>query len=214
MGSPNISRVQLITNERSRLSILEQVRAFCQGGSDWVQLRLKEATEEEARETALKAREITERSNASLILDDRVGLVNEVGADGVHLGERDMFPEKARTVLGKEALIGVTADRFERVRELAWKTDYIGCGPFRNTDTKKALSPVLGVEGFRSILRDMKAEGITIPILAIGGIKKDDVPVLLNEGLFGIALSSAITEAEDPVRETADIIEEVEQAAS
>lgn len=210
MREGRIGRVQPITKEGGRWGIEEQVRAFCRGGAEWVQLRLKQAGTDEFLRIAEEAREITSGHGSSLILDDRVELVRKVGADGVHLGEKDMDPGEARQELGEDAIIGGTADRFERIEELASKTDYIGCGPYRFTDTKEALSPVLGLEGYRSILGRMDEKGIRIPLLAIGGIHAADIPLLMQEGVFGIAVSSIITESEDPVLETSRIIERVE----
>lgn len=183
-----------------------QVEAFCRGGASWVQLRLKETSREEFLRIAHECRRITEEHGSGLILDDRVDMVEKVGADGVHLGEQDLPPRKARAVLGAKAIIGGTADRFERIEEIAGDVDYIGCGPYRFTSSKKALSPVLGLEGYRRILGTMKAEGIHTPILAIGGIRKEDVPPLMEEGVYGVALSAAITEAEDPANETASFL--------
>jgi thiamine-phosphate pyrophosphorylase len=210
MREARIGRVQPITKEGARWGIEEQVRAFCRGGADWVQLRLKQAGTDEFLRIAEEAREITSGHGSLLILDDRVDLVKKVGADGVHLGETDMDPGKAREKLGKDAIIGGTADRFERIEELASKTDYIGCGPYRFTDTKKGLSPILGLDGYRSILEGMDRKGIRIPLLAIGGVRVSDIPLLMQAGVFGIAVSSIITGSEDPVLETSRIIEKVE----
>jgi thiamine-phosphate pyrophosphorylase len=88
--------------------------------------------------------------------------------------------------------------------------DYIGCGPFRFTTTKKNLSPVLGLEGYREIVRKMKMEGIDLPIVAIGGIEKEDIPSLMGTGITGIALSGSILRAEHPKEEMNEIIKTVE----
>lgn len=210
---PDIPRLQPITKEDSALPILEQVKAFCQGGVEWVQLRLKEVADEEFLEIGREVREITRSEGVSLILDDRVNVVKELEAEGVHLGEKDMAPSKAREILGKGCIIGGTADRFERVEELASQgVDYIGCGPFRYTSSKKELSPVLGLEGYRDILYKMEAKGIEVPLLAIGGIRLEDLPELLALGVHGIALSGAITEAEDPIGKTGEFLDALNRA--
>ena len=84
--------------------------------------------------------------------------------------------------------------------------DYIGCGPFRFTTTKKNLSPVLGLEGYRSIVLQMKEKGIDLPIVAIGGITFEDIPAIMETGVNGIALSGTILQAADPVAETKRIV--------
>lgn len=84
--------------------------------------------------------------------------------------------------------------------------NYIGCGPFRFTTTKKNLSPILGLEGYRQILQQMKAAGITLPVVAIGGITYEDIPDILQTGVSGIALSGSILRAENPVEEVRRIL--------
>ncbi len=214
MDPERIGRLQPITWEKASIPILEQVESFCQGGAEWVQLRLKELSDERFLSIAREAREITRNHGTALILNDRAEMVKKVEADGVHLGEKDLTPQEARKLLSEDHIIGGTADRFERIESLWGEVDYIGCGPYRETRTKKKHSPVLGLEGYRRILRSMKEKGIDVPILAIGGIQKSDVASLIQEGLHGIALSSAITEAKDPVAETASFLRAIEEARS
>ncbi len=214
MVDRGIGRLQPITKENCTLSVPDQIEAFCKGGARWVQLRLKEASGSEFLEIAQKARRITKDHKVALIIDDRVDMVKEVQADGVHLGELDLPPWEARQLLGKNAIIGGTADRFERIERIAVSVDYIGCGPFRFTNTKERLSPILGLEGYRAILTRMEEEGIRVPLLAIGGIGAEDIPSLIQAGMFGVALSSTIVEAKDPVNTTAELIELLTNAAN
>ncbi len=95
---------------------------------------------------------------------------------------------EARGILGKEFIIGGTANTFDDVK-MHYKAgaDYIGCGPFRFTTTKKDLSPVLGLEGYRSIILQMKEANIHLPIVAIGGITLEDIPSIMETGITGIA---------------------------
>ena len=105
-------------------------------------------------------------------------------------------------MLGDDFIIGGTANTFEDVRaHYEAGANYIGCGPFRFTTTKKGLSPILGFEGYISICSQMKAEGINLPIVAIGGITAEDIPMIMQTGVTGIALSGAVLNADDPVAE-------------
>ena len=114
---------------------------------------------------------------------------------------------EARKLLGKDFIIGGTANTFEDVKAHSEAgADYIGCGPFRFTTTKKNLSPILGLEGYRHIITCMKEEGICLPVVAIGGITCDDIPAILQTGVSGIALSGSILRAENPVEETRRIV--------
>ena len=114
---------------------------------------------------------------------------------------------EARRILGPDKIIGGTANSIEDIRRLvADGVDYIGLGPFRFTTTKSRLAPILGLEGYRRIAHQMAEEGIDIPIVAIGGISSGDIVDIQNCGPFGIALSGAVLNAEDPVAEMESII--------
>lgn len=107
-------------------------------------------------------------------------------SDGVHVGKHDMPVNQARALLGEKPVIGGTANTFEDVcRHYRAGATYIGCGPYRFTTTKKNLSPVLGVEGYRLIVGQMEAAEIRIPMVAIGGIAYDDIPPILATACAG-----------------------------
>lgn len=200
--------VQFITHHTASISYLDSARLALRGGCRWIQLRMKDASEEELRDTARRVQELCRLHGATFIIDDHVDLVKEIGADGVHLGKLDMPIREARERLGKDFIIGGTANTFEDIRQhMAHGADYIGCGPFRFTTTKQKLSPILGQEGYRTILAQMKEAGINIPVVAIGGITREDIPELKTLGLSGIALSGGILKAENPVREMERIIQ-------
>lgn len=200
--------IQFITNHNDRYSLTEQTELVLQAGCSWVQLRMKGATDDELRITGRALRSLCDRYGATFLLDDAVHLVDEVGADGVHLGKQDMPVDEARRLLGPDRIIGGTANTFEDIERLAqWGADYIGCGPFRFTTTKKNLAPLLGLEGYASILRQMREKGIALPLIAIGGILLEDVPDLMALGVGGIAISGAILQADDPAAVMRQFIE-------
>lgn len=198
---------QFITHHDEKYTYLDSVRIALEGGCRWVQLRMKNATEDELRRNASAAKELCLEAGAVFIIDDYVDLALEVGADGVHLGKNDMPIPEARRILGNGFIIGGTANTIEDIRR-HWRNgaDYIGCGPFRFTTTKENLSPVLGLEGYRDIVGKMKDEGIDLPMVAVGGITCDDIPGIMETGAGGIALSGTILRADDPVKETRKII--------
>ena len=168
---------------------------------------MKEASVNEIRPVALEAQRLCKEVGATFIIDDHVRLVKELHADGVHLGKQDMPVAAARRLLGEGFLIGGTANTFDDV-DHHWRSgaDYIGCGPFRFTATKANLAPVLGLEGYRDIVSRMRAKGIALPIVAIGGITAADIPDILQTGVTGIALSGSILRAESPVEETRRLV--------
>ena len=203
----NISKFQFITNPFSKRTHIEQTEKVCMAGCKWVQVRVKDKPEEEWMKIVQEIKEVCIQFNATLIVNDNVQLAKETGADGVHLGKNDLLPSEARKILGNDFIIGGTANTFEDIVELnKQKVDYIGLGPYRYTSTKKNLSPVLGLEGYTEIISLGKKNGINIPVIAIGGIEKQDIINLLNIGIYGVAVSSVITRAEYMETETKDLL--------
>lgn len=206
----NSYKLQFITHFTERYSYVDSARIALEGGCRWVQLRMKDAEEAVMAETAIAVQRMCREYGATFIIDDNVALAKSIGADGVHLGKHDMPISVARDILGESHIIGGTVNTFEDVlHHLNGATpDYFGCGPFRETSTKRNLSPMLGLYGYKDIIRQMRSHGIDIPIVAIGGIRREDIPALMECGVSGIALSSSILTADDPVaemREIADI---------
>lgn len=199
--------LQFISHYTERYSYLDSIRLALEGGCRWIQLRMKDTPDEEVRPVAIEALQMCRDVGATFIIDDRVELVKELSADGVHLGKNDMPISEARKVLGSAFIIGGTANTFEDVKaHYEASANYIGCGPFRFTTTKKNLSPVLGLEGYRHIVEQMEEANIHLPIVAIGGITAEDIPAIMQTGVTGIALSGTILHAEKPIDEMKKII--------
>lgn len=194
--------IQFISHFTEQHTYLDSIRLALEGGIKWVQLRMKEASEEEFLSVGTEVRRLCNQYGATFIIDDHVELVHKLKADGVHLGKNDMPIIEARRILGNNVIIGGTANTFEDIASHYQATaNYIGCGPFRFTTTKKGLSPTLGLEGYRSIMTKVKEAGIDIPVVAIGGITAEDIPGIMQTGISGIALSGAILRAENPIEE-------------
>lgn len=190
------------------LAVAEQ---FLKGGGRWIQLRMKEAPEAEVLKRGEAMRVLCRRYGAVFIMNDNPEWAKAVGADGVHLGQKDRLPEEARQILGDGAIIGSTVNTFDQIAARCHgKTDYFGLGPFRFTTTKKNLSAILGVEGYRNIAAQMRAEKIDLPVVAIGGIELEDVPQILRSGMPGVALSGAIARSVDPKGATASFLRVLE----
>ena len=203
------SKLQFITHYTEKYSYIDSARIALEGGCRWIQLRMKDADASTLEETALIVQKMCKDYGATFIIDDHVLLTQKIKANGVHLGKNDMPIAEARRLLGDSFIIGGTVNSLDDVRATLQSAtpDYFGCGPFRFTSTKKNLAPILGHEGYRNIIREMKEGGIRIPLVAIGGIRKEDIPELMADGVHGIALSSSILRAENPVEEMKGIIE-------
>ena len=152
-----MKQIQFITHENSRFSYADGAEMALKGGCRWIQLRMKEASDAEFIAVAEKIAPMCREYGATFILDDRVHLVNICRADGVHLGRNDMPVADARNLLGEKMIIGGTANTIDDIERL-WRdgADYIGCGPYRFTTTKKNLSPILGLDGYQYITNEMK----------------------------------------------------------
>ncbi|MHC9088194.1 thiamine phosphate synthase [Tenacibaculum sp. IMCC1] len=187
-----ISKLHYITQGKTPEEHIENVQRACASGAEWVQLRLKNLDPKTILETAQKAREITSHFQTRLIINDYYKVAKEIKADGVHLGKTDTCPLKAKEYLGDLYIVGGTANTLEDCKMLLEKkVDYIGLGPYQFTETKKNLSPVLGTTGYQMLLEELKT---TTPIIAIGGITIEDVSEVINTGVYGVAVSGAITQ--------------------
>lgn len=192
-----------ITHQTEKYSYLDSIQIALAGGCRQIQLRMKDIPVREVEQTASKAKVLCDQHNVKLFIDDHVEICLKVRAAGVHLGKLDMSPSEARIILGKDFSIGGTANTFEDIQRLSAEgVDYIGLGPFRFTTTKKNLSPLLGLSGYKEIINSCRKKGLELPILAIGGITPEDIPAIMETGVSGIALSSSILQASDPVKET------------
>ena len=202
--------LQFITHFTEKYSYADSAMIALEGGCRWIQLRMKDADEAEIERVARLILPECRRRGAVFVIDDHVELALRVGVDGVHLGKNDMPVSEARRLAGADFVIGGTANTFEDVQKLAAQgADYIGCGPFRFTTTKKKLAPMLGIEGYKRILSQMKGCGITLPLVAIGGITCGDIPQLMAAGVSGIALSGSVLRAENPVEEMKKVVEKL-----
>ncbi len=199
--------LQFITHPSDRYTIPEEVQMAIEGGCKWIQLRMKDATYDEMKSTALEIIPICRENDIILVIDDNVELVNELRVHGVHLGKNDMDPRKAREILGPHAIIGVTANTADDILSFRGiDVDYVGVGPFRHTTTKKNLAPVIGLDGYKDIVAKVTAAGNKLPLVAIGGITLEDVTGIMATGVQGIAVSGSIINASDPVRYTTQLL--------
>lgn len=204
--------LQFITHHSDRFSIPEEAQMAIEGGCRWIQLRMKDASDEEVKAVANEIIPLCKENDTFLIIDDRVELVNELRVSGVHLGKEDMDPMEARELLGPHAIIGVTANTAEDIIRFKGKDiDYVGLGPVHFTTTKAKLSPELGVDGVKKVIDEVRANGVELPIVAVGGITEKDIEPLLAAGVNGVAVSGAIINAEDPVEFTAELLKRLQK---
>ena len=194
-----VDRLHFISNETGTMSHIDSIRLALEAGCRWIQLRVKNRTEEEVLPIAWEATQLCDRYEARLIINDFPRVALAVQAFGLHLGLTDMPVPEARALVGEKMVIGGTANTWEDItRRIGEGADYIGLGPFRFTNTKQNLSPILGIDGYRALILQMQEAGHSTPIIAIGGITPDDISGLREAGLHGVAMSGALIGAADP----------------
>ncbi len=201
-----ISKLHFIT---TNAAAAEQA---CQGGVDWIQLRLKGVSYDEYFSIGKDVQAVCKRYNATFIINDDIKLALDLEADGVHVGKEDPLPQVyIDAMLNRDGIIGCTANTLEDLVHLSSKPiSYIGFGPYRYTATKKVLSPILGIEGYKKIFKEITEMNLLIPpIIGIGGILTDDVALLLNTRLHGIAVSGAISGAPSITSAAKNFIEQI-----
>jgi thiamine-phosphate pyrophosphorylase len=193
------NKLQYISQGNTVEEQLSNIRKALDNGCEWIQLRFKTQNTLDLFNLAESAKILCDVFSADYIINDNVHLAQQLDADGVHLGLSDKSISAARSILGNTKIIGGTANTFEDILQRnAENCDYIGLGPFQFTTTKEKLSPILGLEGYRSIMEQMKKHSIEIPIYAIGGIQLKNVESLMETGIHGIAVSGLITQSENP----------------
>ena len=209
--------LQFITHYTEKYSYIDSAKIALEGGCRWIQLRMKDVPETTLEHHALIIQEMCRNYGATFIIDDNVFLAKKIKADGVHLGKNDMPITEARRILGEDFIIGGTVNTFEDILKITNSlsltansqrpmVNYFGCGPFRFTQTKQKLSPILGIEGYKEIVKKKNEHNIDIPIVAIGGIVNADIPHILETGIEGIALISSVLRAENPIEEMKNIV--------
>ena len=173
-------------------TLFEQAEAAMRGGITCLQLREKNMDKDEFLKEALEMKELCRSYNIPLIINDDPFIAVKSGADGVHIGQKDMSLKEAREITGNGMIIGVTA----ALPELAVKAekegaDYIGSGAVFGSGTKADAKPLS-----HDVLRKITAS-VNIPVVAIGGITRDNMAKLAGTGIAGAALVSAIFSADD-----------------
>jgi len=193
-----IDKLHYISQQPQNGSHLKAIKQALEAGCKWVQLRVKNQPADVILEYAIEANRLCNQYGAKLIVNDYPEIALKAGAYGAHLGLQDMPVSQARDIVGEKIIIGSTANTFQHIKQrVAEGADYIGLGPYRFTATKQNLSPILGLQGYNIIMQQMQDADIRIPVIAIGGILAEDVTTIMQAGLYGVAISGAITFADN-----------------
>jgi thiamine-phosphate pyrophosphorylase len=190
MSKIKLPKLYPITDTRlSGLSHAEQVRRLSAGGATLLQLREKHLSPREFYSEALEAIHVARALGVRLIINDRADIALALSADGVHLGQDDLPPAAARDLLGEQAIIGFSTHSTQQASEAArLPVDYLAIGPIYSTSTKENPDPVVGLDGLRRV-REIVGE---MPLVAIGGIRLENVREVLEAGADSVAVISLL----------------------
>lgn len=173
----------------SGISHFEQVKKLISGGARIIQLREKRTSPRDFYEAAGPALQLARKSGVSVMINDRVDIALALKADGVHLGQDDMPPQKARKILGPEAIIGFSTHSVEQaIAASILPIDYIAIGPIFDTSTKEDPDDVVGLGGLAEVRRVIG----NFPLVAIGGITVENIRAVLDSGADSAAVIGAI----------------------
>ncbi len=204
----NLPKIMFITHFNDKFDYLSGALAVLEGGGKFIQLRMKDASDEQVLDIAKTLRKACDKYNALLTVDDRIHLLDTNLFDGVHLGKNDMPIKEAKQITGDKFLLGATCNTVvDAIEAIKSGADYLGVGPFRFTTTKQKLSPELGLMGYKQIIDKLQNLNFNIPIYSIGGITKNDFKDLKDVGVYGSALSGTILNSDNAIKETSDIIQ-------
>ncbi len=189
-------------------SPIQVAREAIAGGATAIQLREKEMESKELCNLALSLKKIAKQERALFLVDDRVDIAKACDADGVHLGKKDLPIKIARKLLGTKKVVGATVRNLSQALKAQREgADYISLGPIFSTKTKKDLPPPRGLKAIPRIKKKIK-----IPLIAIGGINRNNVASVIRAGADGVAVVSAITKAENVQKATQELLKRIKKA--
>ena len=193
-----ISKLHYISQGDTPEAHLENIQKACTSGAELVQLKLTDVSDAKYLEIAKAARDITFHFQTRLIISSNYKIAKEVKAEGVHLEKTDVCPTVVRPNLYSWQIIGGTANTLEDCETLIAKnSDYIILEPFR-LSTEDSSTKALGLSGYTAISNALITEK---PIIGFGGVTTNDVTDILETGISGIAVSDAITENFDSIKQ-------------
>lgn len=203
MNNLDLSLYLVTNNSEDEEKFLNIIEESLKGGVSVVQLREKKAETLDFYNLALKVKEITQKYNVPLIINDRIDIALAIDADGVHVGQSDMPAKTARSMIGEDKILGVSAANIKEAKKAQRDSaDYIGVGAVYPTNTKDDATSVPKKE-----LKEI-VKSVDIPVVAIGGITQENAHELNDCEIDGLSIVSAIMEAENPKIASENLLKE------
>lgn len=203
MNNLDLSLYLVTNNSEDEEKFLNIIEESLKGGVSVVQLREKKAETLDFYNLALKVKEITQKYNVPLIINDRIDIALAIDAEGVHIGQSDMPAQIARLLIGKDKILGVSAANIKEAKKAQRDSaDYIGVGAVYPTNTKDDATSVSKKE-----LKEI-VKSVDIPAVAIGGITQENAHELNDRGIDGISVVSAIMNSQNPKTASENLLKE------
>ena len=205
-----IEKLHFITHDIESLTQVQQAEIACGAGAKWIQYRCLTKGDAELLQDIQAIAEICDDWGATLIVTDHGHLHGKADIQGFHIEDMGADFRALRAQLGEAVTLGGSANTVEGLIRLHNEgADYAGFGPFAVTTTKPNNAPLLGLTGYAAGMKVLKKMEIDLPVLAVGGIKQEDVDDLMATGIFGIAASAAINQAPDMARAYRDFYDKL-----
>lgn len=193
-----IEKLHFITHDLPQSSHVEQVQVACEAGAKWIQYRCLSKADDELLADINLIAEICDDWGATLIVTNHIHLKGKADIQGFHIEDMDADFIALRKQIGEEFTLGGSANTIDQLIKLANDgADYAGFGPFNITSTKPNDYPLVKTDEYNNAVQILKSANIDLPVLAVGGVTLADVQALMATGIFGIAASSAINQAEN-----------------
>lgn len=194
-----VSKLHFLTQDLPNRTHLEQVQLACEAGANWIQYRCMSKSDEEMLRELHPIASVCDDWGATLIITNHVHLVALADIQGVHVEDMEVDLTLIRDQIGESKTLGASANDFNQIKKhIANGADYIGCGPFAHTNTKPNNYKHFGTLGYKEIISELNQDELKTPLIAVGGIDLQNVPAILETGVYGIAVSSAINNSENP----------------
>ncbi|MCX7793871.1 MAG: thiamine phosphate synthase [Thermodesulfovibrionales bacterium] len=203
-------RLYLITDRKLSLDLKWTVEEALKAGVKAVQIREKDLSAKELIALTKELQDITNKHSAKLFINDRADIALGLGLDGVHLGTQSLTPDIVERISGGKLLIGASTHSLDEAMDAeARGADFITFGPVYETPSKLRYGKPVGIKALKEVTRRIR-----IPVFAIGGINKKNIPEVIDAGAYGIALISAIMASESPGSAARELIEKIQRSVS
>jgi thiamine-phosphate pyrophosphorylase len=194
-----IDTFHYLTQDLPGRSHLQQVEIACNEGAKWIQYRCFSKSEEEMLEELHQIANICDDWGTTLIVTDHYQLLPKADIQGVHIEDMKADISFIRQIIGEDKTLGASATNLAQlVNHIKNGADYIGCGPFSHTETKPNTEKYWAIEGYVSAIVELQKLGLTVPLIAAGGINLENVDDLMRTGIHGVAVSAAVNKSDEP----------------